>query len=380
MSPTVVVIGGGYGGATVAKALDGAGGAAEGAGVVAEVVLIEQRDAFFHNVAALRGVVDPRWADRMFLPYDALLSRGRVVHDRAERVEPHAVTLASGDRIEADFIVLATGSGYPFPAGTDLTEAASTKARLHGARAALEAAGSVLLLGAGPVGLEFAGEIKAAWPDKRVTVVDPREEILAGDLPQELRTEMRRQLAEAGVDLVLGTRPAHELPSAPGQAETFTAVLESGAELKADVWFPCYGAAPVTGLLGSELSAAVRRPTGLLEVLPTLQLPGYDHVFALGDVTAIVEAKKAKAAEDHAQVVAANIRTLIGGGGELAGYEPGGPMMALSFGPAGGAGYTPATGLLGPAAVARAKSADLRTAVYEEMFGLGPAAAQAGDG
>ncbi|MHA6762659.1 FAD-dependent oxidoreductase [Streptacidiphilus sp. PAMC 29251] len=370
MSPTVVVIGGGYGGATVAKALD----------QVAEVVLVEQRDAFFHNVAALRGVVDPQWADRMFLPYDALLSRGRVVHARAERVEPDAVFLASGERIEADFLVLATGSNYPFPAGIDLLDAASARSRLDGTREALAAAGSVLLLGAGPVGLEFAGEIRAAWPDKRITVVDPREDVLGGDLPQELRVEMRRQLAEAGVDLVLGTRLTREPPSAPGQAETFTAVLDSGAELKADIWFRCYGSAPVTGFLGSGLSAA-RQPSGLLEVLPTLQLPGHERVFALGDVTAIAEAKKAKAAEDHAQVVAANISTLIaGGGGELVAYRPGGPMMALSFGPSGGAGYTPATGLLGPAMVARAKSGDLRTAVYEELFGLSPAAAPAQDG
>ena len=362
MSPTVVVIGGGYGGATVAKALD----------EVAEVVLVEQRDAFFHNVAALRGVVDPQWAERMFLPYGALLSRGRVVHARAERVDPDAVTLASGERIGADFIVLATGSSYPFPAGTDLLEAGATRSRLQGTRSALAAAGSVLLLGAGPVGLEFAGEIRAAWPDKRITVVDPREDVLGGELPQELRDEMRRQLAEADVDLVLGTSLAHEPPSAPGQTGSFSVRLKSGEELKADIWFRCYGSAPVTGLLGAGLSGA-RQPTGLLEVLPTLQLPGYEHVFALGDVTAIAEAKKAKAAEDHAQVVATNIRALIDGGGQLTAYQPGGPMMALSFGPAGGAGYTPATGLLGPETVARAKSADLRTSVYEELFGLRPA-------
>src|ERR1019366_3454057 len=49
--PTVVVVGGGYGGIAVAKALD----------EMANVVLVEPKDAFMHNVAALRALVDPTW-------------------------------------------------------------------------------------------------------------------------------------------------------------------------------------------------------------------------------------------------------------------------------------------------------------------------------
>jgi len=42
-----VVIGGGYGGVTTAKELDD----------VADIVLVEPKDAFVHNVAALRALV-----------------------------------------------------------------------------------------------------------------------------------------------------------------------------------------------------------------------------------------------------------------------------------------------------------------------------------
>ena len=65
---TVVVIGGGYGGITAAKSLDD----------VADVVLVEPKDAFVHNVAALRALVDPAWLPRIYLPYSGLLSHGRV--------------------------------------------------------------------------------------------------------------------------------------------------------------------------------------------------------------------------------------------------------------------------------------------------------------
>src|SRR3981189_826212 len=71
--PTVAVVGGGYGGVTVAKALD----------ETMDVVLVEPRDAFMHNVAALRALVDPSWLPRIYFPYDKLLANGRVLRDRA---------------------------------------------------------------------------------------------------------------------------------------------------------------------------------------------------------------------------------------------------------------------------------------------------------
>src|ERR1700733_6282452 len=110
--PTVVVVGGGYGGFTVAKALD----------ETSDVVLIEPKDAFMHNIAALRALVDPSWLPRIFLPYAGLLANGRVVRDRAVSVEPGRVVTAPGEVIAADYVVLATGSSYPFPAKTDVVD------------------------------------------------------------------------------------------------------------------------------------------------------------------------------------------------------------------------------------------------------------------
>ena len=129
--PSVIVVGGGYGGVTVAKALD----------ETAEVVLVEPRDEFMHNIAALRALVDPSWLPKIFFPYAGLLTHGRVVGDWAVMVDPGRVVTASGVEIAADYVVLATGSTYPFPAKTDLADAARAVEQVRAATFALGGVG-----------------------------------------------------------------------------------------------------------------------------------------------------------------------------------------------------------------------------------------------
>src|ERR1035441_5010528 len=225
------------------------GGCRPGGDAVADVVLVEPRDAFVHNVAALRALVDPGWVDRIFLPYDRLLARGRVVRDRAVRVDAGSVTLGSGQTIDADYIVLATGSAYPFPAKTEDDDSAGARARIRRAPDEPARGGRGALLGAGPVGLELAGEITAAWPGKSVTIIDPLSDILSGGYAPAgydsgFRAELRRQLRQHGVSLLLETSLPSLPPTAPGLAEPFTVTTRDGRQLEADIWFRCFGVTP----------------------------------------------------------------------------------------------------------------------------------------
>jgi NADH dehydrogenase FAD-containing subunit len=101
----VVIVGGGYAGTMVARALDG----------IAEVRLIEPRDRFVHNVAAIRAVVEPALLERLIIPYDRMLRRGSVVQGRAVEVGAGRVALDDGTTIEGDVVVAATGSTYARP-------------------------------------------------------------------------------------------------------------------------------------------------------------------------------------------------------------------------------------------------------------------------
>lgn len=354
MRSTVAVIGGGYGGIEVARALD----------ETADVVLVEPREAFHHNAAALRAAVRPDWVERTFLPYDKLLVHGRVERDHAVTVAPGEVRLASGRTLAADYIVLATGARHPFPGKpSDLgTPAAQAEyLRLNGE---LATAGRILLAGAGPVGLELAGEIKAEWPAKQVVIVDPQPQILPDRSP-ELRAEITRQLADLGVELVLGASVTGDVPPA-GQAQAFTATLSDGREISADLWLRCYGADPATDYLAGTLAAA-RRADGRVRVTPSLLVDGHDTVFAVGDITDVEEPKQAVTAIAHAAVVAANIQALAAGE-QLTSYEPAGSSILIPLGPGGGAGEHPGMGLIDASVTASYKGEDLLVGHYRDFF------------
>jgi NADH dehydrogenase FAD-containing subunit len=355
-SPTIVVIGGGYAGARVAQALDDDG----------HVVLIEPKDAFHHNVAALRGLVDPAVLHRTFFPYDKLLTHGTVQRDRAVAVDSHQVQLASGGELTPDYLVLATGSTYPFPAKSGHAEHADALSEYTALYGNLGKARRVLLLGAGPVGLELAGELRAAFPEIQVTLVDPSPEILPGGFDPWLRDELNRQLDKLGVERVLGSPLTALPPTEPGEMQPITVSTVDGRTVEADLWLRCYGVSPVSGYLTGDLAGA-RTPDGYVAVDAQLRVAAFDHVYALGDVVAI-DANMAGIARRQSDVVVANIRAAIAGNPERSAYEINPPGILLPLGPTGGAGFFPGRGQLEAETVSQLKGADMLVSAIEELF------------
>ncbi|MFB9834673.1 NAD(P)/FAD-dependent oxidoreductase [Actinoallomurus acaciae] len=360
MGRTVVVVGGGYGGAAIAKALD----------QEADVVLVEPKDAFVHAAGSLRALVRPDWAGNIFFPYARLLRRGTVVHERAVAADTGGVTLASGRRVDADYVVLASGSGYPYPAKMDTDSSGEALERLRATHKELADATRVLITGAGPVGLELSGEIKAVWPDKHVTVIDPAGELMPGFTPQ-MRADLRRQLETLGVELRLGTSLLAPPPTEPGTLGSFTAAT-TGEAISADLWFRCHGVRPNSDYLDGDLAAA-RTERGQVRVTETLNVDGHDHVYAIGDLTDLDEAKMAGHATRHAEVVAQNILAQMRGEHPTAVYRPSAArMILLPLGPNGGVGQLPSPDgpvVLPASAVSERKGTDLYTGRFAALFG-----------
>lgn len=353
--PSVVVLGGGYGGHKVAKLLDD----------VADVTLVDPSDAFVHNVASWRALVEPEWLERIFRPYDRLLVHGRFLRDHAVAVEGHRVTLASGETLDSDYLVLATGSSYPFPAKIEKPDMETAKAQVRAAHEVLSAAERVLLVGAGPVGLELAGEIKAYFPGKHVTLADVAPDILPGPFEQSLRDELRRQLDLLGVELKLGS-PLRELPDVPpATAAPISIATEAGEKLTADVWFRCFGVSLRTDYLRGELAQA-RDEAGYVRVDPMLRVRGQERIFAIGDISD-ADRNMAGFAAQQGELLAANLRAQITGEGDVTAYERRQPVIVVPLGPEGGASQLPGQGVVGAEATAEIKG---RAMLVEQSTGL----------
>jgi NADH dehydrogenase FAD-containing subunit len=332
MAKTVAVVGGGFGGTLVAEALDDA----------ADVILIDPRDAFVNVAASLRALTQPGWASNAFFPYDTLLGRGHHVRERAISVDSEGVTLRDGNRIDADFIVLATGSSYSYPARPHLLDAsmADSLMDLRATHAELERAESVLILGAGPVGLELSGEIREVWPDKPIVIVDRSADVLPGYL-QELRDDLHRQLRILGIDLRLNTSIV-EMPSTPdGTFGNFSVTTTAGDEINADIWFQSFGSQVNTDYLADGALTNLSS-TNTVPVTAELNVVGYENVYALGDIADLTAPKMATWAQTQAGVVVENIRAQLEGRAQDARYAPTTSLrIFLPLGSNGGVGQLP---------------------------------------
>jgi NADH dehydrogenase FAD-containing subunit len=365
MDEVVVVVGGGYGGTLVAEALDPVG----------DVVLVDPREAFVNVAASLRALTQPAWAHHAFFPYATLLRRGTVVRDRVVSVDAAGVTLHGGGRIDAGFIVLATGSTYSYPARPRRADSSVPEALsdLRTTYDELARADRVLVLGAGPVGLELAGEIREVWPGKHITVVEKNDEILRGFLP-EIREELQRQLVEQDVDLRLGTG-LRSLPAVPeGQLGAFSVTTQGGEQITADIWFRSFGSRVSTEYLADGRLVELT-PSGLVPVTERLQVVGHDRVYALGDIVDLADPKMATWAQTQAGVVVENIRAQLDGRLPDATYSPAtGRRIFLPLGSNGGVGQLSApdgTVFAAPLeTVVERKGRDLFTSRFAQRFHL----------
>jgi NADH dehydrogenase FAD-containing subunit len=296
----VIVVGGGYGGTAVAKELD----------KIINVTLIEKRERFFHNSGSLRAAVDARWLRKLFIPYDHLLKNGRIINGRIMEANPKDVVLENGQRLKFDYLVLATGSNYPFPAkmASDKVAEAETAVRLVNERVAQ--AKSILMIGAGPVGIELAGEIASLYPGKPVTLIDPGERLLPAFNPN-LGELLFAGLTQLGVKVLFGERlvkmPTATNATASEQPIMQTYLTEKGTQIEADIHFICFGLQLNTQYLQLGNILDERKQ---VKVNSYLQVSGYENIFAVGDIVDTGEAKLITTADAHAKIVASNIRRL----------------------------------------------------------------------
>lgn len=329
MSFKLAIIGGGYAGFELARSLDRH----------VDVTLIEAREAFVHNVGAPRSVAEPDLIERIVFPYARLLKHGAVVRGRATAIGEGGVALSDGSRIDADAVVVATGSLYAAPFKPQGDSVADFKAQLRATASQVVAAERIVIVGAGAVGVELAGEIKAVYPAKAVALVSDQAQLFPM-YRSELSDTLLGKLAALGVELHLGQ-------AAQGLARTDlphqgTISLADGTQL-AGLIVPAIGAR-VAESPAHALPGVNARRNGQLEIDPWLRPSSLPNVFAIGDLAATGEGMTVVAASRHAPWLAKTIRGLASGKRleDLPAYAPWkvSPIL-IPLGPGSGASILP---------------------------------------
>jgi dihydrolipoamide dehydrogenase len=192
-----------------------------------------------------------------------------------------SVTAADGEvsTLDAKAIIIATGSEPAPLAGVTVDQKRIVDST--GALALPEVPGSLIIIGAGVIGLELGSVWRRLGAE--VTVVEYLDRITPG-LDAEVAKTLQRSLTRQGMTFKLGAKVTGATSSETGVELTFEPVAGGPAEtIKADYALLAIGRRPYTEDLGLETVGIVPDRRGFIETDRfATNAPG---VFAIGDVT-----------------------------------------------------------------------------------------------
>jgi apoptosis-inducing factor 2 len=366
----VIVVGGGYAGTLAAKELDG----------ICEVTLITPRNFLYHKYASLRANVVPGWEQAVCIPLDNLLRHGKIVNGLVISVREDGVTLEDGTELSADYIILANGFGsLNLPAATPngIVDMESFKRVLVNKQQLLRQSNSIVIIGAGPVGLEMAGEIRSLYPSKSIKIIQSQPQILTNSTPPlipKFINKVNSRMAELNIEVILNVK-ATNLPSINDNdgfiTDLKTVQLSNGQSLATDLVLVCVGSHPTPNILDPRYLDEKNQ----VKVDLTFQVMGLNHVYCIGDASNIPETKLGYHAELHATHLVKNIKRVLKGKQPLQ-YTPASGAefgtMFLPLGPNRGVAALNKT-VLGDGMTSRIKSKGLfKKKVFESRNATAP--------
>lgn len=148
-----------------------------------KIVLIEKNSHFNYSFTFPRFSVVPGYEHTAFIPYDGIAKgapAGLVtrIQDTVIGLTETHVLLASGREIDYEYLAIATGSSQPLPVQVSATEFRPACRELQSVQETIKESQKIAIVGAGAVGVELATDIKGFYPEKDVTLVHSRGQIL----------------------------------------------------------------------------------------------------------------------------------------------------------------------------------------------------------
>jgi NADH dehydrogenase len=317
----VVVVGGGFGGVQAVRKLRHA---------PVEITLVDRRNFSLFQPLVYQVATGALSSGEIASPLRSIFKRDRNVHvllgevtgfDLAGRsvLLEHTPDGGHAREIPYDSLIVAAGSGYSYfghdewrplaPDVKSLENALEVRRRILTAFEAAESEPDAdrraawltfVVVGAGPTGVELAGQIGEIARDtlrRDFRTVDTREarillvEIADRVLPQ-FPPGLSRRAAAALEHLGVTPLTAHEVVDIDAESVTLAAGSGSTERIAARtvVWAAGVVASELTTRLATEAGVDVDR-SGRVAVGPDLTLPGHPDVIALGDMTLVHDAE-----------------------------------------------------------------------------------------
>lgn len=163
----------------------------------------------------------PGHEHKAFIPYGPYLARApdsyRWVSDEVTTISPLAkdtdagnargtVQLRSGESIDYDYLVLATGSSAKLPSRVGAESKADGLQAMQDEQKKLKDSHHVIVIGGGPAGIELAADVKTESPDKQVTLVHSHGTLLNAHFGINIRQRVLAEIETLGVRVILGER------------------------------------------------------------------------------------------------------------------------------------------------------------------------------
>ncbi|CAK0800477.1 unnamed protein product [Prorocentrum cordatum] len=233
-------------------------------------------------------------------PEDFTVNGVEYIFDAVTKISPAEKTIQfmKSPQITYGAVVVATGNRLPLLMPVPGESLEARKALVREAVAAVKAAKTIVINGAGLVGLEMAGDAKVANQAARVVLLSRSGELLVGSHPGEWQRRVKAKAQELGVEVVKGTVTS-------AGAEDFkltpcTLALADSAQdtLACDVYIPSYMQGPNTAFLAG--AAGVLNEKGQVVVNECLQSVAWPEIFAAGVSTVPYKHPNSQGAVDHA--------------------------------------------------------------------------------
>ena len=220
-------------------------------------------------------------SDRLCRGVESLLKKNQItlIAGRGRVAGPHSIAVF-GERetlVEAEHLLVATGSGEVVPQGVMLDPA-----RILTSREALESRTippRLVVIGAGAVGIEFA-YIYAMYGSS-VTIVEMADQVLPG-ADTELAQALQRELRRKKIEIRLGTR-FEQIKTANGGVRVQLRSGDQSAELEAEQVLLAMGRRPLSHEIGLEAAGVALDARGFVTVDTNLR-SSVPSISAIGDI------------------------------------------------------------------------------------------------